>query len=84
MAEPQASIVNPNIVNIDNQTSTVNEDCFVKQPVEEIKVCPGCGKQLDKSSRFCSNCGHAFADIESTNETKSVPEWNVDQWKSQW
>ena len=87
MSEPQVSTVNQNSANTDNQVSAASEDAFVKQPVapaQVAKICPGCGKQLDKLSRFCSNCGHAFTDIESTNETNSVPEWNADQWKNQW
>ena len=80
MAQPQASTS-------EKQTTVENNSFDTKQVAacaEEIRVCPGCGKQLDKPTRFCTSCGYAFAEIESTSETKSVPERNADQWKSQW
>ena len=80
MAQPQASTS-------EKQTTVENNSFDTKQVAaraEEIRVCPGCGKQLDKPTRFCTSCGYALAEIESTSETKSVPERNADQWKSQW
>ena len=80
MVQPQAT-TSEKLPTIENNSFDTKQ---VAACTEGIKVCPGCGKQFDKPARFCTGCGHAFAKIESTSETKSVPEWNADQWESQW
>lgn len=59
----------------------------VKEPAkvdDSSKLCPGCGKQVTVSDKFCGNCGHAIQrDSESGKETETAT-WNVDKWKNQW
>jgi len=36
----------------------------MNQPQDETKTCPGCGRQVVATSRYCQYCNNEFKDIK--------------------
>lgn len=59
---------------LDGKIALLNKqnEKLTSQKVGDIKKCPSCGSQVQSFSTKCSDCGHEFRNIDSSNSIKQL------------